>query len=104
MITHYQLFFGHLRTPLPIKGCTIHPHRTIYTSTKRHFRHARIARSRATMTSPSTGSATQSRMLFCTSKDGAALPRVTPKIWLHSSLPHRFDVSPFGPESRDDSL
>ena len=41
---------------------------------------------------------------FCTSRDGAALPRVTLKIWLHSSLPHRFVVSPFGSESRDESI
>jgi hypothetical protein len=32
------------------------------------------------------------------------LPRVTLKIWLHSSLPHRFDASPFGFKSRDDKI
>ena len=41
---------------------------------------------------------------FRTSRAGAALPRVTQKIWLHSSLPHRFAASLFGSESRDDSL
>lgn len=51
---------------------------------KRTSRHARIVRSHATMTSISTAGATKSRMLFCTSRNGAASPSVTLKIRLNS--------------------